>query len=184
MTVYIRSSGRANLPLPHWGPVQEAPAGRQVLLRQLQQQPRQVQPRPAAGGQEEQPGQDQLRQRGPYRADAAARLKETERHVRVRGSLLSVSLYCSNPVLPCHSLAIPRLDLTHWTEQAKEDALYSDVPLNSLLSEQPSDPPVGYFQDQAEEQSPFETFNVNSIFSSSSKRDNHKTYDLKLQYPG
>ena len=115
-------------------------------------------------GQKEQPGPDHLRQRGQHPADAASRLQETNRHVgEMRwGAVHHVDLlYFSNNILPCHSPAIPKVDLSPWREE-------------TLAPLQPNNinQPVGYFQDEHQEPEPFDRFNVNSIFTSLHPRRN------------
>ena len=72
------------------------------------------------------------------------------------------------------------MDLSPWREESPASA-YNTV---TLLQQNNLNKPVGYFQDQHQEDNPFDTFNVNSIFSHHHPRRNEKTYPLNLPYSG
>ena len=95
----------------------------------------------------------------------------SERHVD--------TFYFSNSILPCNSPAIPKMDLSPWKE---ESPVYNTV---TLLQPNTINQPVGYFQHEHPQVEPFDTFNVNSIFTSSHHpRRNEIRYQPPLPYLG
>ena len=96
-----------------------------------------------------------------------------------------------NPIVPCESPSIPRVDLSAWKENVKKTLFHEDLSSNSLSSvpsQAVNAASGGLLQSEglSQSQTPFSAFDVNTIFDGQKpeKRTRKNIYNLDVKYYG
>ena len=94
-----------------------------------------------------------------------------------------------NPIVPCESISIPRVDLAAWKENVQDTLFHEDISPNSLSafpSQAVNAASGGLLQSEGLSQTPFSAFDVNTIFDGQTpeKRTRKNIYNLDVKYYG